>query len=76
MVLLSGGEGRVHASSQPAGQLREEEESPGAGERGAEGAAAGPGGGQAGPAAGAGQGKVTTAEGLGRNGAGLEMTAS
>lgn len=49
---LSGGEGRVHPSPQPAGQHRKEEESSGAGERGAEGPTAGPGGCQTSPAAG------------------------
>lgn len=48
----SGGEGRIHPPPQPAGQRGEEEERPGAGERGSEGATAGPGGGQAGAAAG------------------------
>lgn len=56
---LSGGEGRVHPSPQPAGQRGEEEDPFGAGERGAEGATAGPGGGQTGPAAGDRQGGIT-----------------
>lgn len=76
LLALSGGEGRVHPSSQPAGQHREEEESLGAGERGAEGATAGLGGGQAGPAAGAWQGKVTTPHERSRYGEKLERMAA
>lgn len=52
LFTLSGGEGRVHPSPQPAGQRGEEEESSGSGERGAEGPTSGPGGRQTGPAAG------------------------
>lgn len=59
LFTLSGGKGRVHPSPQPAGQRGKEEESSGAGERGAEGATAGPGGGQTGPAAGDWQGRIT-----------------
>lgn len=52
LITLTGGEGRVHPSPQPAGQRGEEEDSFRAGERGAEGQTTGPGGRQTGPAAG------------------------
>lgn len=58
LLTLSGGKGCVHPSPQPAGQFWKEEESSGAGERGAEGATAGSRGGQTGPAAGDWQGRV------------------
>lgn len=49
-VSAPGGQGRVDPPAQRARYSGEEEEPPGAGERGAAGEAAGLGGGQAGPA--------------------------